>query len=96
MRGSRLLLLALLPAYGMLTLPLSDVIPQASPVLLYPNVVAIAILLTIGELRFDGGMPLTVFIASFVAAHLAFWLPAAHLADVVLERARKRRARRRR
>ena len=72
----------------MLTLPLSDIAPQASPVLVYSNIVAVIILLTLGELRFDGGMPFILFVAS----HLAFWLPAAYLVDVVLERARRRRA----
>ena len=38
MRNSRLLLLTLLPAYGALSLPLADAVPQASAVLAYSNV----------------------------------------------------------
>ena len=88
MRRSRLLSLILFPAYGMLTLPLIGAFPQAATVLAHSNLVAYAVILSMGLLRPD--MSLVPII--IVASNLAFWLPAAHLADVVLERARRRRA----
>ena len=87
-------MLVLLPAYGMVSFPLTDVVPQASTVLIYSNVVVVLIMFLMGEIRFDGGILYGV--TSYVAANLAFWLPVAHLVDVRLEKARRRRARRRR
>ena len=88
MRRSRLILLTLLPAYGLLTLPLTDVIPQASAVLLMSNPAVVMIMFLLDAFRVD--LRLTPLI--LVASNLAFWLPVAHLVDAVLERARRRRA----
>jgi len=95
MRRSRLLLLLLLPAYGLLSIPLIGVVPYAATVLAMSNIVTITMPFMISFLHADGlitGMlfdflvPITIVVFS-----LAFWLPAAHLIDVMLERARRRR-----
>ena len=92
MRLSRLLLLTLFPAYGLLSIPSAHVVPPAETVLLLSNIVVFVIMLLIGELRLVGGIGLVIDVVSYVAANLAFWLPVAHLVDAVLERARRRRA----
>ena len=95
MRRSRLLLLLLLPTYGLLSIPLISVVPYAATVLAMSNIVTITMLFMISFLHADGLITGMLFVFLFPTAlvvfNLAFWLPAAHLTDVMLERARRRR-----
>lgn len=106
MRRSRLLLLVLLPAYGLLSLPLIAVVrevaaalaipqpgmvPEVAAALVFSNLVVFFIVIYMNLLRLDPD----VTILAFVASNLAFWLPIAHLVDMGLEKIRRRRARRR-
>ena len=96
MRRLRLLLLVLLPAHGMVSLPLIIAVPQTAIVLAPSNIVFIMFVFFIGFLYADG--IITSMLLDFIMPiiiivfNLAFWLPVAHLVDVALERARRRRA----
>ena len=96
MRRSRLLLLMLLPAYGLFSsfmsivnFPGLDLAGVYALILSNPTIVVSVISSLL--LRADENTTYTIVIVS----NLAFWLPVAHLADVLLEQARRRRARRR-
>ena len=105
MMRSRLLPLVLLPAYGLLSFPLAGavrevgaalavvqpgVVSEVEAALLLSNPAVLFIVLSLNLLRFDPD----VTILAYVASNLAFWLPVARLADVRLEKIRRRRARR--
>ena len=96
MRRSRLLLLMLLPAYGLFSsfmsivnFPGLDLAGVYALILSNPTIVVSVISSLL--LRADENTTYTIVIVS----NLAFWLLVAHLADVLLEKARRRRARRR-
>lgn len=107
MRRSRLLLLTLLPGYGLMTLSLTYSTPflvNALQMLGYsmPGEVpygsantAIAMsnlpAFVVHLVVFTAGLEITIF--AWVAVNLAFWLPVAHLIDNVLEKRRRRAAR---
>ena len=100
MRRSRLVLLAGLPAYGMLALPLSALAldaPWAGAPDLFAAKSALFSALFLSNLAvnffmfpiWDGIRPhWSVVYASYAALNLAFWLPLAHLAGRLLERRR--------
>ena len=90
MRRSRFLLLTLLPAYGLLSLPAASVFShvEAAQALLYSNIAALSVVLSLGLFRVD--MP--IIMAAFAVSNMAFWLPVAHLIDGRLQRYRRRRA----
>ena len=95
MRRSRLLLLVLLPAYGMLStyilsLPLEIDTPTWQ-VLALLNPITVVFMFSSLLLRASEAAAYIIMIVT----HLAFWLPVAHLTDVLLEKVRRRRARRR-
>lgn len=96
MRRSRLLLLMLLPAYGLFSSFLSIVNFPGMDLagvyaLLLSNPMIFVILISVPLLRADEDTAYMILIVS----NLAFWLPVAHLTDVLLEKVRRRRARRR-
>ena len=97
MRRSRFMLLLLLPVYGTvmsLTLSVPFVSELDTPtwwVLALSNPITIVIMFSILLLRASEAPAYIIMIVS----NLAFWLPVAHLTDVLLEKARRRRARRR-
>ena len=95
------MLLAGLPAYGMLALPLSGAVLDAAPWGGAPETFAAksallsALFLSNLAVNFfmfpiwDGIRPhWSVVYASYAALNLAFWLPLAHLAGRLLERRR--------
>ena len=90
-------MLVLLPAYGMvmsLTLSVPFVFELDTPtwwVLALLNPITVVIVILVPLLRASEDPAYIILIVS----NLAFWLPVAHLMDVLLEKARRRRARRR-
>ena len=90
LRRSRFLLLTLLPAYGLLSIPAANVVPhtEAAQVLSYSNIAVVLIEFSINTFRVDP----PIIIAAFAVSNLAFWLPVAHLIDGRLQRYRRRRA----
>ena len=90
MRLSRLLLLALLPAYGLLSLPAAGMVPHAgaAQALLSSNIAVVSVVFSLDLFRVD--MP--IMMAAFAVSNMAFWLPVAHLIDGRLQRYRRRRA----
>ena len=86
MRRSRFLLLTLLPAYGLLSLPAASMVPEAAQVLMYSNIAVTSVVFSLDLLRVD--MP--IIMAAFAVSNMAFWLPVAHLADRLLQRRRRR------
>ena len=104
MRRSRAVLLAALPAYGMLALPLPQTVLDAAPRADAPEPV-IALTSALFSALFLSNLAVNFFmfpisdmlrphwsivVASYVALNLAFWLPLAHLADARLEMRRTR------
>lgn len=94
MRRSRLLLLVLLPVYGVLlsfTLHFSsDLDTLTWQVLALANPMIIVSSISTLLLRTNGGIGYVIV----VVLNVAFWLPVAHLTDALLEKVRRRRARR--
>ena len=85
MRRSRFLLLTLLPAYGLLSLPAAGMIPEAAHVLMSSNIAALFIPLSLSLFRVDT----PIVMAAWAVSNMAFWLPVAHLADRLLQRRRR-------
>lgn len=89
-------MLVLLPAYGVslsftlhyfssgLDTVIWQVLALANPMTIVTSILSLL-------LRTNGGMGYVIV----VVVNVAFWLLVAHLADVLLEKARRRRARRR-
>lgn len=89
-------MLILLPAYGLFSSFLSivnfpglDLAGVYAVILSNPTIIVSSILIPL--LRADANTAYTIIVVS----NVAFWLLVAHLADVLLEKARRRRARRR-
>ena len=89
-------MLALLPAYGLFSSFLSIVnfpgldLAGVYAVILSNPIIVVSVISSL-LLRADENTAYTIVVVS----NLAFWLPVAHLMDVLLEKARRRRARRR-
>ena len=88
MRRSRFLLLTLLPAYGLLSIPAIGVVPEAAQVLMYSNIAALSVVFSLNLLRVDT----PIVMAALAVSNMAFWLPVAHLIDGRLQRYRRRPA----